>query len=97
MDEEGKSLSWWGERCMALTQKKSLEQNALRIAPCLLDPYGGYPVSSRTGSPNGIRQVFWLTDHLLSGPSHLEKTVVLPDFVPVYSGGTAPDSHGIPY
>jgi hypothetical protein len=36
---------------------------------------------------------------LLFAPSHLIKTKqwYLASFVPVYSGGTAPDSHGIPY
>jgi len=49
--------------------------------------------------PNSIRQVFWLTDHptLLAFPSCSARTVATEDFVPVYSGGTAPDSRGIPY
>ena len=33
----------------APAKKKSLEQNALRIAPCLLDPYAGLPDISAYG------------------------------------------------
>jgi hypothetical protein len=34
---------------------------------------------------------------LLSAPSHLEVVANSADFVPTYSGGAVPDSHGIPY
>jgi hypothetical protein len=46
----------WSGECVekrkshgAPDKKKSLEQNALRIAPCLLDPYAGLPDISAYG------------------------------------------------
>ncbi len=46
-----------------------------------------------------IRQVFWLSDQptILSFPFRIDETVAAKNFVPDYSGGPAPDFHGIPY
>jgi hypothetical protein len=46
-----------------------------------------------------LGQVFWLTDpptHL-AFPFRFSETVAFQAFVPVYSGGTATDSHRLPY
>jgi hypothetical protein len=50
-------------------------------------------MASVTGRSSDLRII------LLSAPSHPAKTEQwqLADFVPDYSGGTAPESHGIPY
>jgi len=46
-----------------------------------------------------VRQVFWLSDQptILSFPFRIDETVAAKNFVPDYSGGPAPDFHGIPY
>jgi len=56
---------------------------------------GKTPVAAQQAQ-RGLRQVFWLTPPWtafpLMGSGHWSKTSS-----GVYSGGTAPDSHGIPY
>jgi len=77
-------------------KKKSLELAALRIAPkftwSLRDKHGisPYRLFSRSGRYSGSRI------SLLATPSRFPSGCFVA-FVPDYSGGTAPDSHGIPY
>jgi len=55
--------------------------------------------SSREVSAVFTRQVFWLSDHpvIRPFPFVIHKQWHFADFVPDYSGGTAPEFHGIPY
>lgn len=67
-----------------------------------LDPYSltVMLIVYRNEMTSWHRQVFWLpATFLLSVPSHPVKTGqwLNTDFVTDYSGGTAPDFHGIPY
>jgi len=77
-------------------KKKSLEPVALRIAPeftwSLRDKPGisPYRLFSCAGRYSGSRI------SLLATPSR-SPSGCLVAFVPDHSGGTAPDSHGIPY
>jgi hypothetical protein len=49
---------------------------------------------------HSARQVFWLSDHFTSRTLpfsvQIQKNSGLADFVPDHSGGTTPESHGIP-
>ncbi len=80
------------------SQQKTLQaMMAQRVAPVFLDPLGCFPLrylakvwQKRQGRSSGSRFV------LLSAPSRFFNSGIFAEFVPDYSGGTAPDSHGIP-
>jgi hypothetical protein len=81
---------------MLPSKKKSLEPMALRIAPeftwslvrdCLV-----FPRTVTLSAQAGLLAHGSSYSPCLPG----ESPVAIMDFVPVYSGGTAPDFHGIP-
>jgi len=81
-------------------KKPSKPYSARRAAPSFLDPQYFIILCHAAETRFKVGQVFWLTaTNLLSAPSHLIqiKQWLPADFVTDYSGGTAPEFHGIPY
>ena len=79
-------------------KKKSLELLALRIAPWFAWSFSGSSDIARTEFPNTPQAGFLAHGSIYFPrlPISLREPVANADFVPVHSGGTAPESHGIP-
>jgi len=83
-------------------KKPSIRQKPDRgFAPVLLQHlyYINSPIPRGELIFQWIRQVSWLVGkHLLPAPSQQFKASgIVAGFVPTYSGGSAPDSHRIPF
>lgn len=85
---------------MSLCKKKALQADSAQgAAPVFLDPLAAFPfVTSRRFSNCRQSRSSDSRINLSSAPSHSYylNSGIFADLVPDYSGGTAPEFHGIP-